>query len=98
MKVNLPIISLDIVSINESHTRNLITHTYFDNYIDLNFKINNTMKEQYKSYTIHVPAEYSIKIDYDISILVFRIDMKSIGNVFITLAQSTYDLSVSLYM
>lgn len=95
--MNLPIISLDIVNIDESHTRNLITHTYFDNYIDLNFKINNTMKEQYKLYTIHVPAEHSRKLDYDISILVFRIDMKGIGHIFVTLAQSTYDLSVSLY-
>lgn len=91
----MPIISLDIVNVDESQTKNLITHLKFDNFIDLQFKITNTMEENFKMYTIHVPGKNSSILDFDQSVIVYRIDMRNIGNLFITLAGSTYDLRVS---
>lgn len=95
-KVNLPIISLDIVSVDKSHIHNWITHLKFDNYIDLKFKINDTLEEKYKINTIRVPTkEISSKSEFDQSIIVYRIDMKTIGHLFVTLTNLTYDLRVS---
>lgn len=95
MKINLPIISLDIVSVDELHINNLITSTKFDNYIDFKMKITDAMEEQCNMYTIHVPSKNSSKYEFERSIIVHRIDMKIIGNVFVTLDNLTYDLRVS---
>lgn len=91
----MPIISLDIVNVDESQTKNLITHSQFDNYIDLKFKITKKSKEEYKIHTIHVPPKNSSILDFDNSIIVFRINMINMGNLFVTLGDSTYDIRVS---
>lgn len=95
MKVNFPIISLDIVSVDKSHIHNWITYTQFNNYINLKFKINDTIEEKYKMNTIRVPAKERSKHEFDQSIIVYKIDMKTIGHLFVTLANLTYDLRVS---
>lgn len=82
------------MNVDESHIKNLIIHKTFDNYIDLKFDIPNTMEENYKIYTIHVPGNNSSKYEFDKSIIVYRIDMKMVGNVFVTLTNATYNLRV----
>lgn len=93
--INMPIISIDITNIDQLYTNNVITYARFKNYIDLNFKIDKTIKKQYKMYTIRVPEKQCTKLELDKSIMVYRIDMKEIGNLFISIANSTHDLRVS---
>lgn len=90
----MPIISFNIASVDEFQKTNLITNIQFDNYINLKFKISDTMEKKYKTNTIHVPAKYSSKDVFDQSIVVYRIDMKIIGNLYVTVLDSTYDLRV----
>lgn len=94
-KVNFPIISLDIVCVDELHIHNSITNLQFDNYIDLKFKITDTIEEKYEINTICVPEKEGSKSEFDQSIVVYKIDMKTIGHLFVTLTDLTYDLRVS---
>lgn len=48
-------------------------------------------------HTIQMPQKYSTTIQLDKSILVFRIDMKKISHLFVTLRDSTHELRVSSY-
>lgn len=93
--VNYPILSLNILKFDPSNSRNLITGGPFDNYIDMNFKIEKTIKKQYKIQTINLPEKKCTKLEFDISILVYRIDMNNIGNLYVTLSNFTHDLRVS---
>lgn len=93
--INMPIISIDIINIDQLYINNAISYIRFNNYIDLNFKIDNTIKTQYTMYTIRVPEKPCTKLEFDKSIFVHRIDMKEIGNVFISIANSSHDLHVS---
>jgi len=95
IEIIMPIVSLDLLNFDKSNLKNLITYKYFDNYIDLNFERNETKKKQKRNYTVRVLAQNSNSIHFDKSILVFRIDMKNISELFVTLSDSTHDLRVS---
>lgn len=92
MRFNAPIVSLDIFGIPQS--KNVIAYKNFDNFINLNFKFNNTEKRQTKNYTVEV-----VHNEIDFEITVFRIDMKntSITDLFLTISDLTKDLRVSYY-
>jgi len=88
-------VSLDVSRIDQSNPSNLITHGKFENYIDLQFKINETLKIQKKNYTIRISTHNENNLMLDKLIMVYRIDMTNIGELFVTISDSTHDLRAS---
>lgn len=95
IQIVMPIVSLDLLNLDKSNLKNVITHKRFDNYINLNFKKNDTTERQKQNYSLPVLTQNSNSIKSDRNILVFRIDMKNIKELFVTLSDSTHDLRVS---
>jgi len=95
IEIIMPIVSLDLLNFDKSNSKKIITYKHFNNYIDLNFGRNENKKNQKRNYAVRVLAQNSNSIKFDKSILVFRIDMKNICELFVTLSDSTYDLRVS---
>lgn len=93
--INFPILSLHILSFDPLNSRNLITSGSFENHIDIHFKIEKPIEKQYKMQTVHFPRKKCTNLEFDISILVYRIDMNNIGNLYVTLSDLTHDLRVS---
>jgi len=92
----MPIVSLELLKFDKSNSKNdVIAYKRFENYINLNFGRNETKKKQKRNYAVRILAQNSNSIKFDKSILVFRIDMKNISELFVTLSDSTYDLRVS---
>lgn len=87
--------SLDISRFDHSNPSNLITHGKFENYIDLQFKINESVKIQKKNYTIRISTQTKNNLMLDKLIMVYRIDMTNIGELFVTISDSTHDLRAS---
>lgn len=95
----MPVVSLDIVRIGNSTPKNIITKNRFESYIDLNFKTNDTMKRSRKRYTIPVhTGNNNDGLEFDKTILVYRIDMQDIGELYVTLSDSTHDIRVSCFL
>lgn len=95
IQIVMPIVSLDLLNFDQSNSKNVITYKRFDNYINLNFKKNETTERQKQNYSLPVLTQNSNSIKSDRNILVFRIDMKNIKELFVTLSDSTHDLRVS---
>jgi len=95
IQIVMPIVSLDLLHFDQSKSKNIITYKSFDNYINLNFKKNDTTERQKKNYSVQVLTQNSNSIKSDKNILVYRIDMKNIRELFVTLSDSTHDLRVS---
>lgn len=95
IQIVMPIVSLDLLNFDRSNSKNIITYKRFDNYINLNFKNNDTTERQKQNYSLPVLTQNSNSIKSDRNILVFRIDMKNIKELFVTLSDSTHDLRVS---
>lgn len=94
-EIIMPIVSLDLLNFDESNSKNLMAYKRFDNYIDLTFEKTETKKKQKRNYSVKVLAKNSNSIKFDKNILVFRIDMTNISDIFVTFSDSTYDLRVS---
>jgi len=94
-EIIMPIMSLDFLNFDKSNSKNLMKYKRFDNYIDLTFGKNETKKKQKRNYSVQILAQNSNSIRFDKNILVFRIDMKNISELFVTFSDSTYDLRVS---
>lgn len=62
--------------------------------MDLHFKINDSIAREIRNYSIQVLAKSSSDHEFDKHIFVYRIDMRTIGEVFVTLFGSTHDLHV----
>jgi len=95
IQIVMPIVSLDLLNFDLSNSKNVISYKRFDNYINLNFKNNDTTERQKQNYSLPVLTQNSNSIKSDRNILVFRIDMKNIKELFVTLSDSTHDLRVS---
>lgn len=95
IQIVMPIVSLDLLNFDRSNSKNVITYKRFDNYINLNFKNNDTTERQKQNYSLPVLTQNSNNIKSDRNILVFRIDMENIKELFVTLSDSTHDLHVS---
>lgn len=95
IEVIMPIVSLDLLHFDKSNSKNITTYNSFNNYIDLNFGKNETKKKQTRNYSVQILAQNSNSIKFDKNILVFRVDMKNISELFVTLSDPTYDLRVS---
>jgi len=95
IEIIMPIASLDLLNVDKSNSKNVMTYKRFDNYIDINFRKVETIKEQKQNYSVQVLEQNSNSIKFDKNILVFRIDMKNISELFVTFSDSTYDLRVS---
>lgn len=95
IEIIMPIASLDLLNFDKSNSKNVMTYKRFDNYIDLNFREGETKKKQKRNYSVQVLAQNSNSIKFEKNIMVFRIDMKNISELFVTFSDSTYDLRVS---
>lgn len=61
------------------------------------FDINETVDKMYdKEYVISVPSADSAQIEFDKSILVFRLDMMKIGAIFVTIRNTPRPLLVRI--
>jgi hypothetical protein len=96
-QIIMPIISLNILNVDNSNLKNIETFNQFENNIDFILKTNNTIKRPYKHYTISINTGQNNSIELDKSILVYKIDMQNIGELFVTLSDSTHDLRASYY-
>lgn len=74
----------------------MLSRERFENYIDLHFEINDTTNIRYNNFRIQMPEKNCSAIQLDKSILVFRIDMKSIGHLYVTLRNLSHELRVSI--
>lgn len=83
--------------IDQYNRRELTTHNKFNKSIDIHFKMNNTKARNPKDYTIWVPSKNCSDAEFDKTILVYRIDMMNIQQIFVTLSGSTHDLRVCFY-
>lgn len=95
IQIVMPIVSLDFLNVDRSNSKKVVTYKRFDNYINLNFKNNDTTERQKQNYSLPVLTQNSNSIKSDRNVLVFRIDMKNIKELFVTLSDSTHDLRVS---
>lgn len=94
-EIILPIVSLDLLNFDQSNSRNVIKYKHFNNYIDLNFKNTKTITRKKQECSVQILAQNSNCVKCDKYILVYRIDMKNVRELFVTLSDSTHDLRVS---
>lgn len=57
----------------------------FDHPASISFNITETVDENEKDYTIHVPTVGSERAERDQAVLVFRFDMMEVGAIFMTI-------------
>lgn len=86
---------LDVTNFDRSNPIDLRKHKEFENYFDLHFKTTENIHKPLKSYTIQVPAPSSNNLEFDKIIMVCRIDMSNIAELFLTISDSSHDLRVS---
>lgn len=96
-QIIMPIVSINILSVDYSNSKNIIAFKQFENNIDLNLKTNDTIKRPYRNYTIPMHTGKMNNIELDKIILVYKIDMQNIGELFVTLSDSTHDLRASYF-
>lgn len=87
--------SLDVSNFNQFNPSNLHKHKEFENYFDLHFKTKTTKQRPRKSYTIKVPASNTNNLDFDKMIMVYRVDMSNIAELFLTISDLSHNLRVS---
>ncbi|VVC44103.1 PKD/REJ-like domain,EGF-like, conserved site,EGF-like domain,PLAT/LH2 domain [Cinara cedri] len=90
--INFQIVSFDVLRFNQNNPRELIEYHSFEKPIHLNFKMNKTNMRKPKEYTIWVPSKNCSNLEFDKTLLVYRIDMINIQHLFVTLSDSTHDL------
>lgn len=91
----LPIVLLDVTQFDHSNLNNLHKHREFENYFDLHFKTKENIHRPLKSFTIQVPAPNTNNLEFDKIIMVCRIDMSNIAELFLTISDLSHDLRVS---
>lgn len=91
----MPIVSLDILNVGNLHQKNMIAFKQFKNYINLNIKTNETIKRPHTNYSIPIyNGNINNSLEIDKTISVHKIDMQNIGELYVTLSDSTHDLRV----
>lgn len=93
VKLNSPILSLTMINVNRTWQKQ--SHNYFNNPLDLKFKLNVIPKEPTMDYTIQIPTNSSDKKILDGSVLVLKMDMKDISTLFVTISNMTGTLLVN---
>lgn len=83
------------MNFDRSNQSDLLTHKKFENYIDLHLRINDTINRQKNNYTIQMSTQNSLGLKFDKTILVYRIDMKDVEELFVTISDLTHDFRVS---